>query len=247
MITIRDINDRGQDSFEVSTARATYLYQKAGCGFSGLIDRDGRDWIGYRVKGGPKGDYRGIPNMAKDVFGHPGYSTGRTELLSEGREEVTLRSTTDDAGWDVEWRITETHAEMTANRIAAPVWLLYEGSLGGRFHPGKQFGYWSDGTKALCSERWREAVPTPKWVAFCDPQRKRSIALAYEGPDEFPDTYWPMGGKGGMTVFGFGRTDKDGFGFHVKTVPFRFSFALVESVSFEEIAAYVKAYLPVSG
>ena len=49
--------------------------------------------------------------------------------------------------------------------------------------------------------------------------------------------------KGGMTVFGFGRTDHDGFGFLVENVPFRFSFALVESVGFEEIEAFVKAYL----
>ncbi len=234
----------GQASVEVKTERAVYFYQKAGCGFSGLIDRDGKDWIGYQVKGGPKGNYRGIPNMAKDLFGHPGYETGQTELREKTTDIVKLRSFTADAGWDVQWQIDETRATMTASKIASPVWLLYEGSVGGKFNPEKQFAFWSDGTKKGCSERWAESLPAPKWAAFCDPKLKRSIVLAYDGPDVFSDTFWPMGGKGGMTVFGFGRTDKGGFGFHVKTVPFRFSFALVESISFEEIAAYVKAYLP---
>ena len=57
------VADEGQESFEIRTDRATYLYQKAGCAFSSLIDRDGNDWISYKPKGGHKGHYRGIPNM----------------------------------------------------------------------------------------------------------------------------------------------------------------------------------------
>ncbi len=236
--------DEGQESFEIQTERAIYRYHKQGCAFSSLIDRDGNDWIGYHPKGKERGDYRGIPNMGYNTFGHPGYVTGQTELLDETESSATLKSTAAAGAWEVDWSIYTSHAVMTAHRIAEPVWLLYEGTPGGKFNPQKQFVYWSDGTCRGCSERFREPTPDPKWVAFCDPKTKRSLAMAYDGPDSFVDTYWPMGGKGGMTVFGFGRTDKDGFGFLVETVPFTLSFALVESISFEEISAYVRKYLP---
>ncbi len=247
-IKIRDgIIDAGQAAFEIRTARATYLYQKAGCGFSSLLDRDGNDWIGYKPKGGPKGHYRGIPNMGYETFGHPGYETGRSELVLESPSLAKIRSSAADGAWAVEWAIHPTHATMTATRIASPVWLLYEGTPGGTFNPKTQHMLFSDGTKTSCAETFRGSVPGPKWVAFCDPKNRRSIALAYAGPDALADTYWPMYKKGGMTVFGFGRTDQDGFGFHVKSVPFTFSFALVESVSYEEIAAFVARYLTTGG
>ncbi|MBN2162856.1 MAG: hypothetical protein JXR25_09935 [Pontiellaceae bacterium] len=246
-ITCNDgVMDEGQESFVVRTSRASYVYQKAGCGFSSLVDRDGNDWIGYHPRGEHKGHYRGIPNMGNNAFGHPGYETGRTELVEASESVVTLRSTADDGKWDVEWNFFSTHASMTAHRIAAPVWLLYEGTPGGKFNPDMQFMYWSDGATFNCSERFRQSIPAPKWVAFCDPKTRRSLALAYDGPDTFIDTYWPMYKKGGMTVFGFGRSDQNGFEYYVENVPFRFSFALIESVVFQEIAAYVKAYLPVS-
>lgn len=243
-MTFKDpVMDEGQASFEIWTERATYLYHKAGCGFSSLVDRDGNDWIGYKPKGGPRGHYRGIPNMGYNTFSHPGYNTGLTELTASSDSLVRLKSSTVDGAWDVEWAIHPTHATMTGLKIAAPVWLLYEGTPGGKFNPKTQFMFFSDGTRVGCAETRRQETPNPKWVAFCDPKTRRSLALAYEGPDSFIDTYWPMGGKGGMTVFGFGRTDENGFGFHVQRVPFTFSFALVESICFEEIDAFAKANL----
>jgi hypothetical protein len=241
-----DVVDEGQEAFEIKTARSTYLYQKAGCGFSSLIDRNGKDWISYKLRGGPKGHYRGIPNMGYETFGHPGYETGKTELLEKSDELVRFKSTSDEGGaWDVEWTIRPTHAEMKALKIASPVWLLYEGTPGGKFIPNAQQLLFSNGARFPCSQTQKLEAPDPKWVAFCDPKSNRSIALAYDGPDSFLDRYWPMGGKGGMTVFGFGRTEEDGFGFLIESVPFTFSFALVESVSYEEIAAYVGNYMPV--
>lgn len=246
-IAVRDgVMDAGQEVFEVSTRRATYCYQKAGCGFSSLLDRDGNDWIGYRPRGGSKGSSRGIPNMGYDTFGHPGYNTGRSQLLEQTASLARIGSSTDDGAWSVEWSIHPTHASMVAQRVASPVWLLYEGTPGGTFNPKTQFLWFSDGTRHACTEIFRGRVPGERWVAFCDPRTRRSLTVAYRGPDTFPDTYWPMYRKGGMTVFGFGRTDTDGFGFHIAKVPFTFSFALVESVAFEEIEAYVKRYLPVN-
>ncbi|QBG45977.1 hypothetical protein EGM51_00565 [Verrucomicrobia bacterium S94] len=245
-ITVEDeVPDEGQRCYKIVTERATYLYQKKGCAFSSLLDRDGKDWISYRPKGGPKGHYRGIPNMGYETFGHPGYETGETTLLEKSKELVRLKSTADGGAWDVEWTFRTTHAEMRALHVASPVWLLYEGTPGGKFRPDLQQILFSDGTRSLCSQTRKLETPDPKWVAFCDPKTKRSVALAYDGPDRFLDKYWPMGGKGGMTVFGFGRTDEQGFGFLIKSVPFTFSFALVESISYEEVSAYVADYMPV--
>ena len=53
-----DILDEGQEAFVVETPAATYCYHKEGGGFSSLVDRDGRDWIGYRAGDGPAGEYR---------------------------------------------------------------------------------------------------------------------------------------------------------------------------------------------
>ena len=188
-IALRDgVVDEGQESLEIATARATYLYHKAGCGFSSLIDRDGNDWIGYRPKGGERGHFRGIPNMGYETFGHPGYETGRTEILESAPSRVAFKSTADDGKWHVEWTIHPTHATMKALGIATPVWLLYEGTPGGTFNPARQHMLFSNGTRNECRDRFRGCAPDPQWVAFCDPGTRRSIALAYEGPDSFAST-----------------------------------------------------------
>ncbi|NJM57755.1 MAG: hypothetical protein HC857_10410 [Synechococcales cyanobacterium RU_4_20] len=236
--------DEGQECFVITTPAATYYYQKEGCGFSSLIDRSGNDWINYHPTGGSAGNYRGIPNMGLNVFGHPGYTTGAKSWLSEQRSHfVQITSESADGTWKVIWEFHPDRAVMTAQKIGASAWLLYEGTPGGKFLPSEQYWLSSDGKVRLCDRKFRGHLPNPKWVAFCDPQSSRSLVLSYKGESTQKDTYWPMGGEKGMTVFGFGRSDllvrtKR----HISETPFQFSFALVETLQYKVIKAAVETF-----
>lgn len=249
--------DEGQACFVVTTASATYYYQKEGCGFSSLVDRDGHDWINYHPEKGPQGSYRGIPNMGFGVFGHPGFELGAKSWVSEQRPDfVRITSESADRTWLVHWDFDAEHASMTAEKIGARAWLLYEGTPGGRFCPEQQYWFTSDGHQRYCHERFQGRLPSPKWVAFCDPPSARSLLLLYEGPDTNKDIYWPMGGEGGMTVLGLGRSERRQFNLILEKgpwrlgrskrwkrkmllsqTPFRFSFALRETLKYEDLKA----------
>jgi hypothetical protein len=49
-VAAQDITEaafEGRPHFMVRTERATWLYDRAGGGFSRLLDREGRDWINF--------------------------------------------------------------------------------------------------------------------------------------------------------------------------------------------------------
>ncbi len=249
--------DEGQACFVITTASATYYYQKEGCGFSSLIDRDGNDWINYHPEKGPRGSYRGIPNMGFGTFGHPGFELGARSWVSEQRPDfVRITSESADQTWLVHWDFYADQASMLAEKLGARAWLLYEGTPGGRFRPEQQYWITSDGCQRYCHERFQGRLPSPKWVAFCDPHSARSLLLCYEGPDTTKDIYWPMDGEGGMTVFGFGRSERRQFKFvlekspwrlerskrwkrrlFLNQTPFRFSFSLRDTLNYEVLKA----------
>ena len=71
-VSISDINYEGRTHFRIETEDIIWYYDKAGGGFSRMIDRAGNDWISFRMD--PWGKYpessassfRGLPNL---VFG----------------------------------------------------------------------------------------------------------------------------------------------------------------------------------
>ena len=87
-VIITEDTDEGIDCFKVVTDSATYYFDKAGAGFTSLVDTEGNDWIDFHPEGtagvpnGQSGWYRGIPNMGLSVFGHPGY-TGATSTTAD--------------------------------------------------------------------------------------------------------------------------------------------------------------------
>ena len=64
-VTVADTTDEGQECFRITTPTAVYYYQKEGCGFSSILDRDGNDWVSYDddFPNSAQGGYRGIPNL----------------------------------------------------------------------------------------------------------------------------------------------------------------------------------------
>lgn len=226
----------GQESIRVRTPSATWVYHVNGCGFASLIDRDGNDWISHHPDGGPRGRYRGIPNMGF-AFGHPSdehAATTRVERPDDGT--VRLVSQSEDKAWLAHWDIAHNRAVMTVEKIAAPVWLLYEGTPGGMFRPDSQYWLSSDGVRHPCVDTYFDHLPEPTWAAFCDPRTNRSLLYAYSGRPTTWDTYWPMDGEGGMTVFGLGRSDRDGLEQFISETPFTLTVMLLDGVAPAEIA-----------
>ncbi len=54
--------------YKVETPGATYYLEKSGAGLCRLVDRDGRDWLGFhdRPGSGAGGEFRGFPNAVHD-------------------------------------------------------------------------------------------------------------------------------------------------------------------------------------
>jgi hypothetical protein len=213
-VVITDDIDEGIACFKILTESATYFYDKAGAGFTSILDRDGIDWINFHPKGAPGvaggqwGWFRGIPNMAPGVFGHPGY-TGALSTTAD-RKGVPLRVATvrsSKQGWQVTWEFHPSCARMTVLGAPARYWLLYEGTPGGELGDDDLCGR-SDGRVASCALAWQEDIVNSsgvatdmEWVYFADGTLQRSLVLLHDD-DEVTDYYRRMDG---MTVFGFGR------------------------------------------
>ena len=52
-VVITDDLDEGIACFRIATDSATYFYDKAGAGFTSILDRDGIDWINFHPAGTP--------------------------------------------------------------------------------------------------------------------------------------------------------------------------------------------------
>lgn len=207
-VTISESKDEGVDCFKIVTPSATYFYDKAGAGFTSIVDKDGNDWIGWRPGGKQDGEYRGIPNMGLNQFGHPGYAGATTttaDKLGVELPKVTLRSSKQE--WSVTWEFFPNYARLTVHSVGENYWFLYEGTPGGKLDVA-DFIWRCDGTKTDIREKWHGdlvnksgAANGSEWVAFADSKADRSLFLMHQD-DEVQDSYYRMGS---MTVFGFGR------------------------------------------
>ncbi len=223
-IEIVDADYEGRPHFKIITPMATWFYDKAGGGFSRLIDPDGRDWIAFRMKpaggSGPAaaaGAYRGMPNAVHGKgnpdagVGHP----GKDRCVSTRAGADMIRTVSKSGTWSWTWRFTTTQAIFTVEKADAerPWWFLYEGPPAGRFAPHQQ--YWGTDlggprrevpqTNGLAGQ-WR-------WVYFGDTESPRVLFLAQMKGDAIEDSFRYMGATeagidapDGMAVFGFGRT-----------------------------------------
>lgn len=210
-VRLTETTDEGRACFEIRTAAATYFYDKAGAGFTSIVDRDGNDWVGFHPEGsapnGQSGWYRGIPNMGLDAFGHPGYE-GATSKSNDPRgvdlDVVTIDSR--KGGWWVTWSFTSTHAKMTIHAVEENYWLLYEGTPGGAVGSDDRCVR-SDGSSIRLDQAFEAEIapsatlPGVEWVYFADGTLDRSLFFAHDDDDKI-DRYYLMSP---MTVFGFGR------------------------------------------
>ena len=241
------VPDEGQDCYMVSTANATYYFQKDAGGFSSLLDAQGNDWIGFHPYGGSDGIYRGIPNMGHpEGYCHPGKTASHSRVSASGPLCVSIESASNDGVMRCRWDIFPHHARLTVFQMRTPYWFLYEGTPGG--NPGGQLdeagGYCvhSDGTRTALSERWDGPLPAPEWLYFGASNVDRALYLVHHQPDREIDSYWPM--EHNMTVFGFGRLGLEKF---MTQVPAHFTVGFAEDGSFARAQEVIdSAFRPLS-
>ena len=208
-VTVTDnIPDEGQDSFRISTFNADYYYQKQAGGFSSIVDNNNNDWINHNSTFGSAGTFRGIPNLVPPGDGghfHPGATTSTSTLVHEGPLKATIKSTTTNGLWEVQWEFFPEFARLSVMLAETNYWFLYEGTPGGLLDIN-DFVTRPDGTETDYSTAWSGDLPTQEWVYFSDAQvgqMGRSLFLVHHEDDVFVDSYRQLNDL--MTVFGFGR------------------------------------------
>ena len=222
-VRISDSEDEGLPAFKIETPAATYYLQKASGAFSSIIDRDGRDWVGFHsdpeagFPAGAASQFRGLPNLVyqgpDNGVGHPGFEKCASTLV----EENSIRTVSASGEWRWTWTFADSHADLHVEKIdpERPYWFLYEGPIAGAFAPSRQ--YWgSSQTGPIKSfDDYFETggrVGQHRWAYFGDEDVERVFYVQQLTPDRLPDLMGCLGDTPqglesgeGMVVFGFGR------------------------------------------
>jgi hypothetical protein len=204
--------------FKIVTENAVYYLDKAGGGFSRIIDRDGNDWVAWHPEPSEyppsgAGNSRGLPNYTNGP-GHPGYDDCTSEIVFSTPDSIKIRSVSTDGEWDFSWTFYANTAVNHVVSIPENYWFLYEGPIGGRFAPKEQ--YWGNDTEGYLTS-------TPdyvggiivngswQWTYFGDNQLPRIFFMAMRALYSDKSMFGYLGSEGtldskdGMIVCGFGR------------------------------------------
>ena len=220
--------------YKIETPVAIYYLEKKGAGLSGLIDKDGNDWISFHKKEGTGagGEYRGFPNAIHQQDGsffHPinsGTDPSTTEITFKSPEKVTIKAISENNNWEGRWDFYSDHCTFTMTKMPAgyKYWILYEGTPGGSYDDDDWYFTSDIKNKIPLTENYERDIPSPEWIAFGDPQMERALFLVHHTDDDYKDKFYQMNKQ--MTVFGFGR---DGMTKFLSTVPQSFSIGLIET------------------
>lgn len=226
-VRMNQVSVERRPHLRIETAGAMYLLDMRSGGLSSLIDREQDDWIGFskdplsEFPGSAATGYRGIPNL---VFGqnnpdagvgHPGFDRCRSEIV--GHHRVLVESLSGE--WAFLWEFHDEYADLHILKApqSIPYWMLYEGTIGGRFAPSEQFmgcpdGLFNQSPPHIDDQKFGQW----NWVYFGDQQKSQAILIVPSQIDTQQDTFWFMGSEhegrldsnDGMVVFGFGRGPK---------------------------------------
>ncbi|MBK8500729.1 MAG: hypothetical protein IPL46_00180 [Saprospiraceae bacterium] len=134
-IKITEGDYEGRTHFIIGTPTATYYYDKAGGGFSRMLDADGTDWINYKTEpwdnypASAASAYRGIANLVfgsdDSGAGHPGHN----KCMSKQLNDFTIITESISGKWQWKWEFFADYAQLTMLKIDIhqPYWFLYEG------------------------------------------------------------------------------------------------------------------------
>jgi hypothetical protein len=225
----------------IETPSATYYLEKSGAGLASIIDREGRDWLGFRPDAGSRaaGEFRGFPNAVHQQAGnyfHPknqGTELSTTKVEAAGPDRVTISAVSANGLWACRYEFVRTHCTFTMTKMspAHKYWILYEGTPGGSYD---DTDWWM--TSAITERQplttpHEGDIPSPEWIVFGDPSIGRVLFLLSHEDDSHPDRFYAMDRQ--MTVFGFGRRRAEK---HLATVPRQFSIGLLDTTEHAGIA-----------
>ena len=222
-VSIKEIEYLGRAHFVIATPGAVYYYDKAGGGFSRVLDEDKTDWVAFApdtlasYPAAAATAYRGLPNF---VFGSPDNGAGHpgfNKCVSIKLNDHQIRTTSHSGKWQWLWNFDEKYAFVEVEKADPDhaYWFLYEGPIAGKFNPFVQYwgtdqggpnhqtpDYYDD---KKISGNWR-------WCYFGDTRVNRILFVAQKQQDQFSDILAYLGNteqgirsKNGMMVFGFGR------------------------------------------
>lgn len=208
--------------FKITTPNATYYYEKKSGGFSGILDRNGTDWVQFRISDSvsvPKSadsDFRGLPNMVhggeQSGIGHPGFDQCVSKLINDS----VIRTTSRNGNYAWTWTFFPHKAQMDIFKVdkTRNYWFLYEGPIAGKYNPATHYIITNEGRLqgkpaimkgGYFKGRW-------DWVAFGDKKTDLLFYTYHLTGDTLTDiaTYMGNSSEGltspdGMVVFGFGR------------------------------------------
>ena len=227
VISFSEEEYEGRPHIKVTTSSAIYYYDKAGGGFSRILDPMGNDWISYRNK--PWNEYpasaasafRGLPNLVyssktQNGAGHPGHDKCISEVI--GANTIVTRSI--NGPWSWVWTFYDSHAimKMLSTEEGIPYWFLYEGTPGGKYDiesysfgtnltgPINEKPDYFKGTVAYGDYQWayfnRSGVPYAFYLAQVENDQRTDMMSYLGSTDSGAES------KDGMTVFGFGRGEE---------------------------------------
>ncbi len=221
-VSMEEVSYEGRPHILVQTRALDYYYDVGGGGFSRIIDREGNDWVGFRME--PWGSYpesaassyRGLPNLVfgqeDDGAGHPGHD--RCSSRMEGHKIITESRS---EKWLWSWAFYDDHAVLEVLRAdpSRPYWFLYEGTPGGSFDPvNSYFGSDLGGPFPGDHDYFKGEIlwGQIRWMYAGNRAASGTFYMIQEEQDELIDMISFLGNteKGlespdGMTVFGFGR------------------------------------------
>ena len=220
------VMDEGQECFEIRLENATMYYQKTAGGFSSIIDKEGKDWVGFRkdtIQEYPlnaASEFRGLPNLVfrsdDNGAGHPGFNQCKSSLISDNQ----IKTVSNSGKWEWTWTFYPEYAELIIEKVDPDhsYWFLYEGIPGGKYLPHSQYWGTDKGgpNKNIPDYFFNNAVyDNWQWIYFGEESADRVLYIVHKQRDQLTDTFSYLGNTregvispDGMVVFGFGR-DKD--------------------------------------
>lgn len=215
----RDESAGGLACYRIATPTATYFLEKSGAGLSSLVDREGRDWLGFEPTPGSRsaGEFRGFPNAVNRPaagYFHPkntGTGASSTKVEHVAPERVSISAVSADGQWACRYDFLPAYCTFTMTRTppGANFWVLYEGTPGGGFDATDWWMTSAVATPQAMSVNHDGDIPAPEWIVFGDTQSPRVLFLLHHEDDGHPDGFYAM--RNQMTVFGFGRQRARGF------------------------------------
>ncbi len=236
----------GGPVYIITTPTATYYLEKEGGGLSSMVDSEGIDWLGFHNREGSahKGEYRGFPNAIHKQDGSYFHAMNAKTDPASSRVDVTSNNhiritfTSDNKQWEGQWDFYEDRCDFTMSRVSEgyKYWVQYEGVAGGEMD-STDFWFCSGNDKINDINTYQLGdLPAPEWIAFGDQDVSRMLYMLHHEDDSYPDNYES---RADMTVFAFGRENKDKFLTTVQT----FSIGFAESTEFSEVEKVVKNIL----